>query len=93
MGSSIDYVKDNDYFFSGFDASNFSGDNVYNIFENQDVIITEDSNVQVDTNKNIWERGFVEIPYSDFPQDFNDLKLMWVNQKKEDRILIENCSS
>ena len=52
---SIGYsVNDNDYdLVSGFDVSIFSGDSVYDIFENEGKIITEDYNVRVNTNKAI----------------------------------------
>ena len=55
MRSSTDSVNYNDDFFSGFDASTCSGDNIYDIFDNEDKIINEDSNVWVKTNKIIWE--------------------------------------
>ena len=54
MRSSTDSVNDNDYLVSGFDSSTCSGDNVYDIFENEDEIISEDSNVWVNTNIIFW---------------------------------------
>ena len=54
MISNTGSVYGNDDLVSGFDASTCSGDNIYNIFENEDVIITEDSIVWVNTNKTIW---------------------------------------
>ena len=46
MRSSTDDVNDNkNDLVSGFDAFTFSGDSAYDIFDNEDKIITEDSNV------------------------------------------------
>ena len=50
MWSSIDYVNENDYLVSGFDASTCSGENVYGIFENEEQMITDDLSVWVSTN-------------------------------------------
>ena len=45
MRSSTDDVNVNeDDFVNRFDASTFSGDSVYEFFENEDEIITEESN-------------------------------------------------
>ena len=74
------------------DASTCSGDNFYDIYENEEEIITKDSIVWVNTNITIWEGGVIKIPFSDFPEDFNYLKLIWINTKKEDRVLIINFS-
>ena len=46
----------------------------------------------VNTNKTILEERFVKIPCSDFPKDYNYLKFIWIHTKKEDRVLIKNCS-
>ena len=77
--------------FSVFDAFTFPGDNVYDIFENEDKINTEGSIVWVNTNNLFWEGRVIKINYSDFPHDSNYLKLIWINTKKEDRFLIKNC--
>ena len=61
MSSITDYVNDNDDLVSGFDAFTCSGDNVYNCFENEDGIITEDLDVWVNTNKIIWEFRVIKI--------------------------------
>ena len=53
MRSSTDSVNGNKYLVSGFDASTCPGDNVYDIFDNEDEIITGDSIVWVKTNKKI----------------------------------------
>ena len=42
MESSTDSVNDNNDLVSEFDASNCVGDNFYDIFENEESIITED---------------------------------------------------
>ena len=52
--SSKDSVNGNKYLVSGFDAPTCSGDNVHDIFDNEDKIITEDSIVWFNTNKTIW---------------------------------------
>ena len=92
MGSSTDYINDNDNLVSGFDASTCSGDNVYDIFENDDEIINKDSIVWVYTNKRYWEWRIIKFPYSDLPQDSNYLKLKWINTKKKYRVLIKKLS-
>ena len=53
MRSSTYFVNENDNLVCGFDASTCSGDNVYGIFENKEIIITEDLNVWGNTNKTI----------------------------------------
>ena len=50
MRSSINVVNENDELVSGFDAYNSSGDNVYDIFDDEDKIITKDSIFWVNTN-------------------------------------------
>ena len=49
MSSYIGSVYEDDDSVSGFDASTCSGDNFYNIIENEGKIITEDSIVWVNT--------------------------------------------
>ena len=53
MRSSTGSINGNDDVVSGFDASNFSGDNIYDILKNEGGIIAEDSIVWVNTNKTI----------------------------------------
>ena len=67
----------------GFDASTCSGDSVYDIFDNADEINTKDYTVRVNNNKGIWEGRVIQIPYSDLPQDSNNLKLIWINTKRK----------
>ena len=50
MRSIAGSVNDNDDLVSGFNASIYSGDNVYEIFENKDEIIIEGLNVWFNTN-------------------------------------------
>ena len=59
MGSkpSTDYVNENDDLVGEFEASTCSGDNFYDIFENEEEIITEDSIVWVNNNKKIGKVG------------------------------------
>ena len=46
----------------------------------------------MNTNITIWEVGVIKIPFSDVPEDAKHLKLIWINTKKEIRVLIKNCS-
>ena len=46
----------------------------------------------MNTNKTIWEGRVIKIPFSDVPEDAKHLKLIWINTKKEERVLIKNCS-
>ena len=80
--SSINVVNENDDVVSGFDAYNSSGDNVYDIFDDDDKIITKDSIFWVNTNIIIWEGRVIKIIYSDLPQYSNDLKIIWIQTKK-----------
>ena len=55
MRSSAYFVNDNDdNLVSAFDESTFSGDRVYDIFDNEYENIAEDYIVWVNTNKYIW---------------------------------------
>ena len=93
MKSSSDSINDNDgYLFSEFYASTCSGDSVYDIFKNEDEIITEYYNVWLNTNKRIRERRFNKIPYSGLPQDTNYLELLCIHTKNHERVLIKNFS-
>ena len=78
--------------FSVFDAFTCPGDNVYEIFENEDKIITDGSIFWVNTNNLFWEGRVIKITYRELPQDSNYLKMIWIHTKKEDRFLIKNCS-
>ena len=61
-----------------FYASTCSGDNIYDIFENEDEIIREDSIVWVNTNFKNWNGRVIKIPYNDLPQDNYYLQLIWI---------------
>ena len=68
---STDDLNNNDNLVSGFDSSTCSGDNVYDIFENEDEVITEDSIILVSTNKTMWEGRVIKNTYSYCPKDSN----------------------
>ena len=46
----------------------------------------------MNTYKTTREGRVVKIPFSDFQEDAKNLKLMWMNTKKDDRIFIKHCS-
>ena len=46
----------------------------------------------MNTNKTIWEGRVIKIPFSEKSEDAKHLKLIWINKKKEERVLIKNCS-
>ena len=46
----------------------------------------------MNTNITIWEVRVLKISFSYVPEDDKHLKLIWINKKKEDRVLIKNCS-
>ena len=89
---SSEYLNKKDDSVSEFNASTCSDDNFYDIFDNEEEIITGDSIVWVNTIKKIWEGRVIKIPFSDFPDHSKHLKLICINTKKEDRVLIRNCS-
>ena len=93
MISSEDSLNNNnDKMVSGFDESTCSGDSDCDIFDNADDIITENSTVWVNTNGVISQGKTIKISFRKLPQDFNNLKLIQIDTKKEDRVLIQNCS-
>ena len=73
-------------------GNNVNLDEFYDIYDNDDKNITEDSIVWLNTNKTIWEGRVIKIPFSEVPEDAKHLKLIWINTKKEDRVLIKNYS-
>ena len=83
---------DKDVDLDEFDESTCSGDRYYDIFDKEQEIITEDLIVWVNTNKTIWEGRVIKIHFSDVPDDAKHLKLIWINTKREERVLIKNCS-
>ena len=52
----------------------------------------KESVVWVNTKKTIWESRVIKIPFSEKSEDAKHLKLIWINTKKEERVLIKNCS-
>ena len=59
-------------------------EDIYDIYDDVDEKITEDSIVWVNTNKTIWEGRFIKIPFSENSEDAKHLKLIWINTKKEE---------
>ena len=70
-------------------GENVDLDEFYDIYDNEDKNITEDFIVWVNTNKIIWEGRVLKIPFSEVPEDAKRLKLIWINTKKEERVLIK----
>ena len=64
----------------------------YDIYGDLDEHITENTTVWVNTKKTIWEGTVVKIPYSQKSEDSKYLKVVWINTKKEQRVLIKDCS-
>ena len=64
----------------------------YGIYGDLDEHITEDEIGWVNTKRNIWEGRVIKIPFSEKSEDAKHLKLIWINTKKEERVLIKNCS-
>ena len=61
MRSSTDSVNGNEDLVSRFYASTCLSDHVYDIFENEEECITEDSIVWVDINKKIGKGGLLKF--------------------------------
>ena len=89
MGSSTDSVNGNDDLVSEFDASTCSGENIYEIFEKEDEMITENSIVWVNTNEKKFIGRVTNIPCSELLQDYNYLKFIWIYKGNEDKVLIK----
>ena len=70
-------------------VKNVDLDKVYDTYDNGDENITEYSIVWVNTNKIFWEERVIKIPFSDMSEDAKHLKLIWINRKKEERVLIK----
>ena len=71
-------------------CGNVDIENFYDIFGDLDEHITEDSIVWVNTKKTIWEGRVIKIPFSEKSEDAKHLKLIWVNTKTEEGVLIKN---
>ena len=80
---SSEYVNDKDDLVGEFDVYTCSGDNYYDIFENEEEIITVYSIVWVNTNKTIWEGRVIKIPYSDFQRNPIIYNLYGLIQKRK----------
>ena len=70
-GTSTDSVNCNDDSVSEFDVSTCPGDSFYDIFENEEEIITEDSIFWVNTRILFWKGRFIKIFLNDSPEDSN----------------------
>ena len=64
-------------------GENVDLDEFYDIYDNEDEHVTEDSIVWVNTNKTIWEGGVIKIPFSEVPEEAKHLKLIWINTKRK----------
>ena len=64
-------------------GENVDLDEFYDIYDNEDENITEDSIVWVNTNKTIWEGRVIKIPFSKMSEDAKHLKLIWINTKRK----------
>ena len=73
-------------------GGNVDLEDFYDIYDDVDEHIAEDSIVWVNTNKTIWEGRVIKIPFSEKSEDAKHLKLICINTKKEERVLIKNCS-
>ena len=60
-------------------GENVDLDEFYDIYDNEDKNIPEDSIVWVNTNKTILEGRVIKIPFSEVPEDAKHLKLIWIN--------------
>ena len=65
-------------------GKNVDLDEFYDIYDNEDENVTEDSIVWVNTNRTIWEGRISKIPFSEVKEDAKNLKLIWLNTKKEE---------
>ena len=72
-------------------GGNVDIEDFYDFFGDLDEHITEDSIFWVNTKKTIWECRVIKIPFSEKSEDAKHLNLIWINKKKEERVLIKNC--
>ena len=70
-------------------GGNVDLEDFYGFYGKLDEHITEDSIVWVNTKKTIWEGRVIKIPFSEKSEDSKHLKLIWINTKKEERVLIK----
>ena len=72
-------------------GGNVDIEDFYDIFGDLDEHITEDSIVWVKTKRIIWEGRVIKTLFSEKSEDAKNLKLIWINTKKEERVLIKHC--
>ena len=70
----------------------FDIEDFYDVFGDLDEHITENTSVWVNTKKNIWEGKVIKIPYSQKSEDSKYLEGVWINTKREQRVLIKDSS-
>ena len=63
----------------------------YDIYGDLDEHITKNTTVWVNTKRTIWEGRVIKISFSEKSEDAKHLKLIWINTKNEERVLIKNC--
>ena len=63
-------------------GGNVDLDDFYDIYNDVDEHITEDSIVWVNTNKTIWEGRVIKTPFSEMSENAKHLKLIWINTKR-----------
>ena len=73
-------------------GGNVDIEDFYDVFGDLDEHITENTYVWVNSKKNIWEGKVIKIPYSQKSEYSKYLKVVWINTKKEQRVLIKDCS-
>ena len=70
-------------------GGNVDLEDIYDIYGDLDEHITEDSCVWVNTKKTIWEGRVIIISFSEKSEDAKHLKLIWIDTKREERVLIK----
>ena len=73
-------------------GGNVDLEDIYDIYDDLDEHITEDSIVWVNTKKTIWEGRVIKIPFIEKSEYAKHLRLIWINTKKEERVFIKDCS-
>ena len=73
-------------------CGNVDIENFYDIFGDLDEHITENTTVWMNTKKTIWEGTVIKITYSEKSEDSKYLKVVWINTKNEQRVLIKDFS-
>ena len=73
-------------------CGNVDIEDFYGIFGDLGGHIKEDTIVWVNNKKTIWGGRVIKIPFSEKSEHSKHLKLIWINTKKEERVLIKHCS-